>query len=138
MAQQIRETGLNNRKNALQETDVSSVDTATRHVRDLLAREMGPGRTQDSAMYRIQERYGIDYWAQWKLLYRKPKQIAADLSARIHGAWLTALEASIRRDLLRLEAEIVKAGPGDGVADLESLRTEAQALLARIQEKVRA
>lgn len=99
--------------------------------RDLLAREMrGPGDTE-AAMYRLQAKYGLDYWKQWMARYKR--SASGDFIEQLRQAYLSALERSVRRDLESLKIEEAKGGTRD--ADLASLVIEAETLLEKIQKR---
>ena len=101
--------------------------------REILAREMrGPSDTE-SAMHRIQTKYGIDYWQQWGLRFRPPKRVTAELIERVRQAYLSALQSSVKKDIQRLQIEAAK---GDTDAALESLLAESEMLLAKIAKKL--
>jgi len=106
-------------------TDISS------EYRALLAREMRGSVDTESAMHRIQTKYGLDYWQQWSLKYRQPKKLAGELIARVHAAYVSTVEQSVRRDVEYLKTEIAR---GRADAGIKSLMAEAESLLAKIQE----
>jgi hypothetical protein len=100
--------------------------------RDMLAREMrGPSDTE-AAMWRLQARHGIEYGWQWAWRFRPPKATRPEVMSVLRTAYLNMIEASVRRDVARLEIEIAK---GSSNAVDESLLAEAKDLLARIAQR---
>lgn len=112
--------------------NLQAMSEAITTYRDLLAREMRGPSDSESAMHRIQAKYGIDYWTQWGLRFRPPKKVSADLIERVRQAYLATLEQSVRRDIARLEIEAAK---GADDAAFKDLVAEAQGVLAKIQER---
>lgn len=106
------------------------MDAAYQMHRDLLAREMrGPGDTE-AAMYRLQAKYGLDYWKQWMARYKR--SASSEFIEQLRQAYLSTLERSVRRDLEALKIEKAKDLGDVGLADLIA---EAETLLAKIQRK---
>lgn len=96
----------------------------------LIARLMnGPGDSE-GAMYRAEQKYGLSYWGQWNLRFKG--RASFEFLTRLHGAYLEAVENSVKRDLAYLKTEQAK---GAEDASLESLVAEAETLLARIASK---
>ena len=106
------------------------MEAARDDYRKLLAREYRGRGDMEAAMYRLQAKYGLDFWAQWQVRHRNGG--TAKFFARARLAWLDALQKSVRRDLELLRIEQAK---GADDADLECLVTEAETLLAKIQAK---
>lgn len=109
---------------------MSTVELAERRVKALLSREMGPGMTQEAAMHRVEAKFGVPFWTQWSLLYRKPKKIAADILNRLEQAGIVSAEQALRREIAEIKVEIAK----DRGTDLEGLLAEAEGLLAQIKK----
>ena len=91
---------------------------------------IGPGDAE-GAMHRAERIYGLAYWPQWNL--RHKRRATDGFIRRVHQAYLAMLESSVRRDLMALKTEQAR---GAGDAGIESLVAEAEALLARIAERV--
>lgn len=65
----------------------SFVDDAEKLAERMLELEVrGPGDIE-SAMRRIEARYGVPYQSLWNLRYRKPKEIAAHVYAALVAAY---------------------------------------------------
>src|SRR5690348_6894292 len=83
----------------------------------MLAKEIRGSGDVENAMYRLQFEYGLDYWRQWLLKYRK--QSCAEFTEQIRQAYLSMLERSVRRDIEALKIEQAKDSKSDaGNADL--------------------
>ena len=89
----------------------------------------GPG-SSEAAMHKAERLYGLGYWQQFRLRYRR--LASPDFVERVRQAYLTTLEQSVRRDLESLKTQQT-AGKND--ASIESLVLEAESLLARIRDK---
>lgn len=89
----------------------------------------GPG-SSEAAMHRAERVFGLSYWQQFALRYKKRATPA--FIERVRQAYLTMLEQSVRRDLAQLQTEQAR---GNGDADLTGLISEAENLLARIKSK---
>ena len=109
----------------------SVVDDAARWSGALWQRTYeGMGDTQEAAMYRAAQRYGIDPGTFWALRYRRPKDILASIYLRLKAAY--DAEVSRQEAKLRHELEITKA-----LAPTEArlaLVAETEALLGQAQE----
>jgi len=92
----------------------------------------GPGDSE-GAMHRAERLFGLNYWAQFRLRYRR--LASPDFVERVRQAYLSTLEQSVRRDLESLKRQQT-AGNND--ASIQSLVVEAEGLLARIKSKVSA
>ena len=109
---------------------MSSVDLAARRAKDLLAREMGPGMTQEAAMHRVEAKYGIPFYTIWGLLYRRPKKVAADIAARLTQACALAAEQALRREIAEIKLELAK----DLGSDLEGVLADAERTLEALRK----
>lgn len=85
----------------------------------------GMGDTQEAAMYRAAERYGVEPGTLWALRYRKPKDILASVYFKLKAAYEHECERQEAR--LRHELELVKALPSTTAR--EGLVREAEAAL---------
>jgi len=63
---------------------------------------LGLGDTQEAAMYRAEQRYGVPAQTFWALRYRRPKSIAAV----IHNRLMLAYEAECGRQEAKLAHEL--------------------------------
>ena len=90
----------------------------------------GPGDSE-GAMHRAERMFGLSYWAQFRLRYRRAASPA--FVERVRQAYLTTLEQSVRRDLEALKRQQT-IGTGDD-ASIQSLVVEAENLLARLASK---
>jgi hypothetical protein len=94
-------------------SDAAFVDQAAKWTRDLAQmRSRGPGDLENS-MRSIEREYGVDYWAQWSLRYRRDrfKDIGIGLFLKIKCAWEAERERQLRR--LQHDIEITKKIAGD-------------------------
>lgn len=106
------------------------MDAAYELHRKLLAKEYhGPG-DMEAAMYRLQAKYGLDFWAQWLCRYRR--RASDSFGRQVRLAYLDTLERSVRRDLETLRIEQAKGALDDDLADLVA---ESETLLAKIKAK---
>lgn len=78
-------------------SNVALVEHAAEMARSLIQREArGPGDT-DNAMRRVADEYGVPYTDLWKLRYRKPKRIYADVLLALANAFEAQREAQLKR-----------------------------------------
>ena len=110
------------------EGDVTS-DTIMLH-REMVDREARASGDTESAMRRLEARYGLDYWSQWVCRYKRT--VTPQFAARLHGAYLDLLALSVKRDVSILRNEQAKGAVDD---DLASLVAEAETLLAKIESR---
>jgi hypothetical protein len=89
----------------------------------------GPGGSE-AAMHRAERQFGLPYWAQFTLRYKK--RATPVFVERVRQAYLSTLENSVRRDLERLKTEQAK---GNGDASIQDLVVEAEDLLARLESR---
>lgn len=92
----------------------------------------GPG-SSEAAMHKAERVFGLSYWQQFSLRYKKRATPA--FIERVRQAYLSMLEQSVRRDLECLRTEQAK---GSADADIEDLVLEAESLLARIKGRTAA
>ena len=91
-----------------QEQSVSEtyVHEAQRWASALLEREhRGPGDTLDAAMWRAQQKWGIDHSTFWSLRYRPPRELFVSVYMRLRQAY----EAEVNRQEARLQHELMLA-----------------------------
>jgi hypothetical protein len=115
-------------KKVLSERDMSA--EAIQLHREMVDREARASGDTESAMRRLEAKYGLDYWSQWVCRYKR--KVTPQFAVKLHGAYLDLVERSVRRDLEALRIEQAK-GAADN--DLDSLVAEAEALLAKIQAR---
>jgi hypothetical protein len=112
-----------------QEQSVSEtyVHEAQRWASALLEREhRGPGDTLDAAMWRAEQKWGIDHSTFWSLRYRPPREIFTSVYMRLRQAY----EMECVRQEARLQHELMLAkAAGFHAANSTAVR-EAEALLA--------
>jgi hypothetical protein len=92
-----------------QMSDVAFIDQAAGWSKDLTRlRARGPGDIEN-AMRSIERDYGIDYWTQWRLRYRKNniRDIGVSIYMRLQAAYQAECERQMRK--MRHEIEITKA-----------------------------
>lgn len=104
------------------------VDDAARWSKALWSKtHAGMGDTQEAAMFRAAERYGVEPGTFWALRYRKPKDILASIYFKLKAAY----EAEYERQeaMLAHQLEITKALPITPAR--QRLIDEAEAVLGR-------
>jgi hypothetical protein len=95
-----------------QMSDAAFIDQAAGWSKDLTRlRARGPGDIEN-AMRAIERDYGIDYWTQWRLRYRKSqiRDIGVSIYMRLHAAYQAECERQMRK--MRHEIDITKAIAG--------------------------
>lgn len=112
-------------------SEAEKMSAALETYNKMLAREIRGSGDTENAMYRLQTEYGLDYWRQWLLKYRK--QSCEEFREHIRQAYLSMLERSVKRTLDELKIERAKERVGN--ADNSDLIAEAEKLLAKIAEK---
>lgn len=108
-----------------QMSEVAYLDDAARWSKDLTRmRARGPGDTEN-AMRAIEREYGVDYWTQWRLRYRKSalKDIGVTAYMKIRDAYQAECERQMRK--LRNEIKITEEIAGSD----HPLVAQAQALV---------
>lgn len=107
-----------------------SAAVATDYVRRMVQKESrGPGDT-DSAMMRIEARYGLPFWSLYHLRKGKAKTCDISLFSRVRAAYLDMCQRQARALLHEIEME-TQAGD-DTLADLElEVRALAQKVAAQ-------
>lgn len=86
----------------------------------------GPGDSE-GAMHRAERQFGLPYWSQHGLRYKR--RATTEFIERVRQAYLSMLEASVRRDLEKLRVEQAK---GNNNARIQGLIAEAENLLSRM------
>ena len=82
------------------------VHEAQRWATALLEREhRGPGDTLDAAMWRAEQKWGIDHSTFWALRYRPPREIFTSVYMRLRQAY----EMECVRQEARLQHELMLA-----------------------------
>lgn len=89
----------------------------------------GPGDSE-GAMHRAERQFGLPYWAQFRLRYRRAASPA--FIERVRQAYLSTLERSVRQDLESLKTQ---QSIGNSDASISDLIVEAENLLARLASK---
>ena len=120
-------------KHRVQEV-MSSAELASGYVRRMVEKETRGWGDQDSALTRLEARYGIPFWSLNNIRTGRAKTVEAGLFARIRGAYLDLCERQVAK--LQHEIAIEKALTEDDT--LEDLEREAGRLAARIQAKKEA
>jgi hypothetical protein len=75
---------------------------------------LGMGDTQEAAMYRAAQKYGVEPGTFWSLRYRRPKDILASVYFKLKAAYEQECERQEAR--LRHELELTKQVLGDEAA----------------------
>jgi hypothetical protein len=97
----------------------------------LVAREhRGPGDTVDAAMWRAEQRYGIERSTFWSLRYRPPKDIVVGVYMRLKAAY----EHECERQEARLAHELMLTKAAGRDATNSAAVREAEALLCEKEE----
>jgi hypothetical protein len=86
----------------------------------------GPGDSE-GAMHRAERQFGLPYWSQHGLRYKR--RATSEFIERVRQAYLSMLEASVRRDLDKLKIERAR---GNDSARIQNLIVEAENLLSRM------
>lgn len=103
------------------------VADASRWAGALLQREhRGPGDTLDAAMWRAEQKWGIDHNTFWSLRYRPPRDIVVSVYMRLKSAY----EHEIQKQEARLQHELMLSKAVGLNADNSTAYGEAEALLA--------
>jgi hypothetical protein len=89
----------------------------------------GPG-SSEAAMHRAERVYGLSYWQQFALRYKKRATPA--FIERVRQAYLSTLQQSVRRDLECLRTQAAK---GSEDASIQELIVEAEDMLARLESR---
>ncbi len=91
----------------------------------LVAREHGgPGDTIDAAMWRAEQRYGIDRQTFWNLRYRPPRDMMVSVYMRLKAAYemeCERQEARLAHELMLTKAVGRDAANSSAVAEAEAL-----------------
>lgn len=117
------------RGQSLAETYVAD---AKRWASALVEREFrGPGDTIDAAMWRAEQKWGIDRSTFWSLRYRPPREIFVSVYMRLKHAY----EAEIDRQEARLQHELMLAKAAGLHAANSPVVREAEALLGKKESK---
>jgi hypothetical protein len=120
---QVSKTSLR-REQSVSETYVHE---AQRWASALLEREhRGPGDTLDAAMWRAEQKWGIDHSTFWALRYRPPREIFTSVYMRLRQAY----EMECVRQEARLQHELMLAKAAGFHAANSSVVAEAEAILA--------
>ena len=108
------------------------VTDAKRWASALVEREYrGPGDTIDAAMWRAEQKWGIDRATFWSLRYRPPRELFVSVYMRLKHAY----EAEIDRQEARLQHELMLAKAAGLNAANSSVVAEAEALLGAKESK---
>lgn len=112
------------------------METAYLIHRELLQREyVGPG-DMEAAMYRLQAKYGLDYWRQWQLKYRRTAR--PDFIQQLEQARFIALRDNMKGEIGKLQITAAKlnaqADMGDLVGEAQALLAETKDIMARIEK----
>ncbi len=108
------------RKKALTEDQMSTVEYVDRAVwwsKELTRlRARGPGDIEN-AMRSLERDYGIDYWAIWRLRYRRGqiKDIGISIYARLEAAYYRECERQRAKLAREIAATKLVAGVDDAV-----------------------
>lgn len=122
------------RKSQREVREMSSAELATGYVRRMVEKEVRGWGDQDSALSRLEQRYGLPFWTLQNLRTGRAKTVEAGIFARIRGAYIDLCERQVRQ--LQHEISVEKALNDDDT--LEDLEREAAQLLARVAAKKKA
>lgn len=109
----------------------SSAELAAGYVRRMVESETRGWGDQESALGRLEARYGLPFWSLNNLRTGRAKTVEAGMFGRIRAAYLDLCERQVAK--LQHEISIEKALNEDDT--LEDLEREARRLAARIQAK---
>lgn len=110
---------------------MSSAEMAAGYVRRMVQTESRGWGDQESALSRLEARYGLPFWSLNNLRTGRAKTVEAGMFARIRGAYLDLCERQVAK--LQHEIAVEKALSEDDT--LEDLEREARSLAARIASK---
>jgi hypothetical protein len=111
------------------------VDQSVHAARVLIEREArGPGDVEN-AMRRLEQRYGLSFNDLWRLRYRPPKRIFADIYARLQHAVEAHRNEQIRK--LQHEVEIARVLLGDNDAAVRAGEAALGAVSRAAEDKTR-
>jgi hypothetical protein len=117
-----------NRSHQEQSVSETYVHEAQRWATALLEREhRGPGDTLDAAMWRAEQKWGIDRATFWSLRYRPPREMFVSVYMRLRQAY----EMECVRQEARLQHELMLAKAAGFHAANSSLVAEAEALFLK-------
>lgn len=91
----------------------------------------GMGDTQEAAMYRAEQKYGVPAQTFWSLRYRPPKDLLTSIYMRLYAAYFNECERQEAK--LRHELEMARALKGNPT--LEAAISEAEAALGTPQSR---
>jgi len=118
---QVSKTSLR-REQSVSETYVHE---AQRWASALLEREhRGPGDTLDAAMWRAEQKWGIDHSTFWALRYRPPREMFVSVYMRLRQAYemeCVRQEARLQHELMLAKAAGLHAHNSPVVAEVEAL-----------------
>ena len=101
------------------------VHEAQRWASALLEREhRGPGDTLDAAMWRAQQKWGIDHSTFWSLRYRPPREMFVSVYMRLRHAYefeCVRQEARLQHELMLAKAAGLNAATSPAVRETEAL-----------------
>lgn len=101
------------------------VAEARRWAGTLVEREYrGPGDTIEAAMWRAQQKWGIEHSTFWSLRYRPPREMFVSVYMRLRNAYEAACEyqtAQLRHELELAKAAGKNAATSHTVAEVETL-----------------
>ena len=114
MNRSVLKMAKNSLRGAQKMSDAAFVDDAQMWARALVAREYrGPGDTIDAAMFRAQQKHGIDRATFWSFRYRPPKDVLVSVYMRLKAAYENECERQEAR--LAHELMLTKAVGRDAV-----------------------
>lgn len=93
---------------------------------------LGMGDTQEAAMYRAAQKYGVEPGTFWSLRYRRPKDILASVYLKLKAAYEQECERQEAR--LRHELELTKAVLGNA-ATSDQLVVETEEFLETMDQR---
>jgi len=87
------------------------LDEAAGWSRDLTRMKVrGPGDTEN-AMRLVEREYGVDYWVQWRLRYRRRE--LKDIGVSVYMALKIAYQTECARQIRKLQNEMANSDPRD-------------------------
>ena len=110
---------------------MSSAELAAGYVRRMVQSETRGWGDQDSALARLEARYGIPFWSLNNLRTGRAKTVEAGLYARIRAAYIDLCERQVAK--LQHEIAIEKALNEDD--SLEDLERQAADLVAKVEAR---
>lgn len=108
---------------------MSTAEEAQGYVRRMIARESSGWGDMNSALDRLERKYGIPFWTMNNIRTGRAKTIEAGVFARIRSAYMDMCERQISR--LQHELEVEREIDGDALDT--DLLAQVESLVAKVK-----